>query len=88
MLLFLMNSIYIFLKFETLWASLLATPQQVGTADLTPPEADQMASRIGNYSGTPSSLYLRQPRQSLNLGIRSYDKQAADDFRHDIQIFP
>jgi len=25
----------------------------------------QMASRIGDYSGKPSSLYLRQTRQSL-----------------------
>jgi hypothetical protein len=29
----------------------------------------QMPSRIVDYSGTTSSLYLRQPRQSLNLGI-------------------
>jgi hypothetical protein len=28
----------------------------------------QMASRIGYYSETPSSLYLRQARQSLRLG--------------------
>ena len=32
-----------------------------GIAELTPPQADQMSSRIVNYSGTPSSLYLRQP---------------------------
>jgi len=28
----------------------------------------QMASRIGNYSGTPFSLYMQQPQQSFNLG--------------------
>jgi hypothetical protein len=28
----------------------------------------QMPSRIGDYSGTPSFFYLRQPIQSLNLG--------------------
>jgi hypothetical protein len=27
-----------------------------------------MPSRIVDYSGTTSSLYLREPRQSLNLG--------------------
>ena len=30
----------------------------------------QMTSRIVHYSGTTSSLYLRQPRQSLKLGTR------------------
>ena len=30
----------------------------------------QMSPRIGIYSEKTSSLYLRQPRQSLNLGIR------------------
>jgi mRNA interferase RelE/StbE len=29
----------------------------------------QMPYRIDHYSGTASSLYLRQPRQSLNLGF-------------------
>ncbi len=29
-----------FLKFETLWASLLASTQQVGIADLYPPQED------------------------------------------------
>jgi len=31
----------------------------------------QMPSRIVNYSGTTSSLYLRQPRQSLNSGMKN-----------------
>ena len=30
----------------------------------------QVPSRIVDYSGTKSSLYLRQPRQSFNLGKR------------------
>jgi hypothetical protein len=50
-------SIYI-LKFETLCASLSATTQHVGLADITPPAADQMPSRIGDYSEKTSSLYL------------------------------
>jgi hypothetical protein len=37
---------FIFLKFEP----------PSGIADLTPPEADQMPSRIVNYGGTTSSL--------------------------------
>ena len=44
------------LKSETLWSSLSATTQQVGIADLTPPDADQMPFRIVNYSETTSSL--------------------------------
>ena len=33
----------------------------------------QMPFRIGNYSGATSSLQLRQPRQSLNLGLKLSD---------------
>ena len=36
---------------------------------ILPHRRRQMASRIGGYSGKPSSLYLRQARQSLNLGV-------------------
>jgi hypothetical protein len=47
-----------FLKSETLWASLLATPQQVGIADLTLSTASDAVSLFCtvNYSGTTSSL--------------------------------
>jgi hypothetical protein len=44
----------IFLKFETLWSSLLATPQQVGIADLTASTASDVAPH--DDSGTTSSL--------------------------------
>ena len=57
-------------EFGTLWASLSATTQHGGLADIVPLAAGrQMPSRIGNYSEKTSSLYLRQSRQSLNLGM-------------------
>jgi hypothetical protein len=31
----------------------------------------QMPFRIGDYSGITSSLYLRKPRQSIDLGVKS-----------------
>ena len=35
----------------------------------------QMMLRIDTYSATPSSLYMRQPRQSLNIGTRRAIKE-------------
>ena len=34
----------------------------------------QMSSRIGDYSGKTSSLYLRQAQLSLSLGIKEASK--------------
>jgi len=33
----------------------------------------QMPSRIVDYSGTTSSLYMRQPQQSFSLGNRNFE---------------
>jgi hypothetical protein len=45
---------FIFLKFETLWSSLLATPQQVGIADLAASTASDAIPH--DDSGMTSSL--------------------------------
>jgi hypothetical protein len=58
---------FIFLKFETLWASLSATTQQVGIADLTASTASGAVPLV-DYSGKTSSLYMQQPQQSLSSG--------------------
>jgi hypothetical protein len=72
---------FIFLKFETLWASLFKLRPNKSGLPIIPYLLCQMPSRIADYSGTASSLYLRQPRQSLILGqIQVFDFKIADIF--------